>query len=180
MRVFERYNWQVAGYSGYANPCSLQYRQLGLPSLEQDLRRYNPYRKFSVVREPEERLVSAYRWQMMLLGSEASQDGFNWWLYSAKHALKSTMYSFDNHLRPQHEFVDDSFDLFAFGDWEEVANYLWEEVGGVRVNLPHEHQVKKPAELFIEDSANKTWVRDLYAQDYELFDRVKAKKGTNA
>jgi len=179
MGVFQDSQWEVSGYSGYGNPCSLQHRQLELESLQLDLVRNAPYRKFAVVREVEQRLVSAYCWQMMILGSEPSQDGFNWWLYSAKSALKSDAYSFDNHLRPQHEFVDDSFDLFAFGDWQGVSNYLAEIIGLHSVDLPHKHRLMKP-DYFIEDSSNKTWVRDLYKKDYELFEKVSAKKRSYA
>lgn len=179
MRLFENVNWQVSGFSGYGNPCSLQHRQLDLESLQAELIRTAPHGKFAVIREVEQRLVSVYCWQMRILGSEPSQDGFNWWLYSAKSALRSDAYSFDNHLRPQNEFVDDSFDLFAFGDWQSIENYLAEAIGLDSVVLPHENRLTKP-DLFIEDSSNKVWVRDLYKKDYELFEKVSAKNRSYA
>ena len=160
----------VLGYSKYAQPCSLQHRHKDVESLQSDLKDYNPTASLIILREPLYRLKSAYAWQMMICGTEASQDSFDWWLYSARAALKSNPYTFDNHLRPQAEFHDESYSTFLFGDWNGIQEHLSQFLGK-RITLGREHQITRPP-LFIPP-AHLDWFENYYAEDLKLWDKVK-------
>lgn len=166
---------ETFGFSSYQQPCSLQHRHSASQSLHSDTWKYKPTSFLIVLREPLERLKSAYAWQMYLCGTEASQDSFDWWLYSAKSALKNNPYTFDNHLRPQSEFYEPHHTAFKFGNWQAIEDYLGKFVGE-DVTLGKENKVERPP-LFIPP-AHLEWFESYYAEDLKLWDELERTKRT--
>lgn len=129
---------------------------------------------FAVCRHPVERAISAYR-NALTRGYLPRGPSLEDWL---RHVLSNQdryPYAFDNHLRPQKQFVGEDTIVFrledgmdAVFDWLEnkfgdpatpiervSANRAWTEQSDMqRVRLP-------PSSL--------RWMRDVYAADFERF-----------
>lgn len=170
-------NCRVSFYSGYAEPCSFQHRERDDSDLQYALDILKPCRSFTVVREPQSRLYSIYAWQMMICGAEMSQESFDWWLMSARAAVKENRHAFDNHMRPQVEFIPRANQnplpqLLCFGKWGQISDYLSDWLGQP-VNLGHFHKLDKPS-LEISEQ-HKSWFQDFYGEDIALWQSLQEK-----
>ncbi len=100
---------------------------------------------FAVVRDPVARLASEHRWQRhkrrgTKLGKLLAFLPFSLWLPLMLAVARRNHHAFDNHLRPQADFVPDGARVFRLEDGlAPVATWLAEETGAplAAAELPH-------------------------------------------
>ena len=66
---------------------------------------------FTIVRDPVDRLVSEYKWRIK---HPSTSKGFDSWYQHSRIMYDSDPFVFDNHLRPQVEFILPGCDVYRF------------------------------------------------------------------
>ena len=94
---------------------------------------------FCVVRHPVTRLVSEYRWRLTLNHTDSPFDD---WVRTQLAAYSKDPYIFDNHLRPQHEFIGKKISFFRFEDGMDVILEKLSEMTGLKLDTAT--HVRKP------------------------------------
>ncbi len=129
---------------------------------------------FAVVRDPAARLVSEYRWQCRgrrgtKLGKLLACLPFSLWLRVMLETAQRNVHAFDNHLRPQSDFVPGHARVFRLEDGlSELANWLLETAGDHTADhvVPHalasgKAPVPTPGDLAL--------IGQVFAVDYDRF-----------
>jgi hypothetical protein len=100
---------------------------------------------FAVVRDPVARMISEYRYQQTerrkgRLAWPLQGLGFSTWLHLMAEVHARNPYVFDNHFRPQGEFVPDGATVFRLEDGlGQVGTWLCAQAGEAGpVAMPHE------------------------------------------
>ena len=94
-----------------------------------------PDASFAVIRDPLARIVSEYRYQRFtrrgtVIGRLLAQMSFSTWLRVMIKISRLNPYAFDNHLRPQRDFLPEGAQLFRLEDGlSQVAAFLAKQVG---------------------------------------------------
>tara|TARA_R100000005_G_scaffold19604_1_gene8376 strand:- start:278 stop:1039 length:762 start_codon:yes stop_codon:yes gene_type:complete len=163
------------------SPCSIHHWHLELSKYYFDLSKCDY--KFAVVRDPVERLISEYKfrkgaycpisnintWENYDLGrnceSTFKTEDFGYWLRICYEGWLLNPYIWDNHFRPQHEFVEPRFDIIPF-NVDKINSYLRETVGTISgipwVNKSDNMEVNVTQE-------DRQLIEEWYNRDYELF-----------
>jgi hypothetical protein len=169
--------FDLNGISGWEKPCSLQHRSLDVPSLSQDMEQHMPVACFAVVRNPIDRLVSHWCGRHSQRENHSDSNDFHHFCTQVFLNEASNPFIYDNHIRPQVDFVDDRFELFAFGEWDRLQSFL--------NDLTFEHGVANvfPAFPSTKHNAGRTKFQPLQdtvdlilknrRADYELWNMVK-------
>ena len=129
---------------------------------------------FAVVRDPVARLSSEYRWQRR--GRRGTRAGtllawlpFPLWLRLMLAVARRAPHAFDNHLRPQADFVPHTATVFRLEDGlEPVADWLAAATGCPlpAVALPHAIPTGQAALVRASDAAR---IGAAFAVDYARF-----------
>lgn len=123
---------------------------------------------FTVVRNPFDRVASEYKWRTRL--SEQPLPEFNQWLKTTLGEFAEKPYVYDNHVRPQWEFIEDHVEIFKLEDGLDKP--LQAAFG--RLKLPWEgieiHHAKKSSDGAIRATRQSIeLIRDFYAKDFKDF-----------
>ncbi|MBT8416397.1 MAG: sulfotransferase family protein [Silicimonas sp.] len=128
---------------------------------------------FAVVRDPAARLQSEYRWQRRgrrgtRLGRLLARLPFSLWLRLMLAMAARHPHAFDNHLRPQADFVPDNARIFHLEDGlDPVIDWLASETGlTARVAVPHAIPSGANGTLTAGDAAR---IARAHACDYRRF-----------
>ena len=90
---------------------------------------------FTIVRRPFDRIMSEYRYQVQGFGVSATADE---WIKAALDDAESDPFAYDNHLRPQHEFIPPDGVVYRFEDGlQPVMDDLSRRLGVRFGRLPH-------------------------------------------
>ena len=132
--------------------------------------------KFSFVRNPWDRLISAFACQT--INKYAGRDKFREFVYF--HCNKPGKYPavgvYEDHFLPQWHFLLDNSDKIGVDyigrfewlqrDWSQVCKWL-----GVRRELPHERKGNRDYSCYMKYYTSETWdiVGRLYKRDVDLF-----------
>lgn len=132
---------------------------------------------FALVRDPVDRLVSEYRYQRKLrrgtrLGRWLAHLPFSLWLRLMVRLAHANPYAFDNHLRPQCDFVPERAKVFRLEDgMEQVGTWLstqMEDAASVP-SLPRllsgGHDRQRP----LIEARDKALIAQVFARDYARF-----------
>ena len=131
------------------------------------LNSYNNYRKFTIIRNPYDKMVSWYFYLKRNLGEEHEVLEFNKWI---KDPLK--FWHTDDpiyFLNPQHTWVDDSVVVIKYENLNEELN----EFFGKDIDLPvvnksnHDHYLK----YYSKESLDIIY--DRYKEDFEKYNYKK-------
>ena len=153
-------------------PCSPQHLVWtdAVPLLERA-----PDKVFAVVRDPADRLQSEWRWQRTgrrgtRLGKALARLPFSAWLPIVLAMAERNAYAFDNHLRPQSDFVPDDAQVFRL---EDGLNNVF---GWLSKRLDRElpcgtHLLKTDGKPFATEALNGLIVR-AHRVDYARFGYV--------
>lgn len=132
-----------------------------------------PDQVFALVRDPVTRLQSEYRWQGQKrrgtrLGKALAYLPFSLWLRLMLAVVRRHPYAFDNHLRPQSEFVPEGARVFRLEDGLEAPlAWLREVVGDSRtIDVPHSLSTGRASPVVAADRAR---IAAVYAADYRRF-----------
>jgi hypothetical protein len=125
---------------------------------------------FTVVRDPVERTLSQYRFQSNN-GNILTRLSFATWLQIMRACLKRDARCFDNHLRPQTDFVPEDATVFRLEDGlERVTNWLDEVTGSPAPDTTPGHILKAPDRAVSLTRQDLAAIEDMYAGDYARFD----------
>jgi len=142
---------------------------------------------FTMIRDPLDRILSEYRfrkgayceaqnaqnWKKYDLGtypnSRKQTDNFSLWLNKNYEAYLVNNYVWDNHFRPQIEFIVDNCSIFLYPYFEPVADFIQEKIGK-RPNIPY---LNKSENYDINVSTeDRKLIEMWYNKDYELLKKV--------
>ncbi len=129
---------------------------------------------FAVTRDPLTRMVSEYRWQRDLRRGTRAGKALAWlpfsiWLRLMLQVAARNPHAFDNHLRPQGDFIPDHARLFRLEDGlDAVAVWLAEITGACLspANLPHALPKVAGHDIGPRDAA---LIGQAFAVDYNRF-----------
>lgn len=143
----------------------------------QDARRVlprSPDAIFAVVRDPVARMASEYRWQRQgrrgtWLGRALACLPFPLWLRVMLTVAQKNPYAFDNHFRPQSEFVPDTATVFRLEDGlGPPLGWLNRISGGGGEPGPPPHAIPTRQKLPVAAS-DAALIGQVFASDYVRF-----------
>ena len=163
--------WRDGGWRVADPPNSPQHLiwEDALPCLGQ-----MPDAVFAVVREPAARMASEYRWQRRRRRGTRAGKALAWlpfslWLRVMLKVAARNPHAFDNHLRPQADFVPDGARIFRLEDGlQPVADWLRQTAGisGVARAIPHAISTGVPRDIPARDAA---LIARVFQPDYARF-----------
>ncbi|WP_171212793.1 sulfotransferase family 2 domain-containing protein [Ruegeria sp. HKCCA5426] len=118
---------------------------------------------FALVRDPRERLISEYK-----MRKDKAQLPFKEWVVSTFGRYQKNPYVYDNHIRPQVEFVTKYTKVFKFEEGLSApVSEVCDLVGQELPNMPHK---RKSISFFPEEDRELLdLIFDFYREDYEAF-----------
>lgn len=133
-----------------------------------------PSAVFAVVRDPVARMVSEYRWQTSgrrgtWAGRALAHLPFALWLEIMLAMARRNPHAFDNHLRPQGDFIPEGAVVFRLEDGlQPVADWLGEVAGAGRA-LTIPHALKAQARALTVGAGSRARIARAFAGDYARF-----------
>ena len=141
---------------------------------------------FTIVRNPEERIISEYFWvkQRYSLSAKyasgiSTYDKTKWvttanfheWLINAKNCYDEDPYVWDNHFRKQTDFILSDTKIFRFDQLSKLTNYLNEslETSYEPLSIPHLNRRRSGSNEINIGDEDKELIRNWYKDDYELY-----------
>ena len=129
---------------------------------------------FAVVRDPVARLTSEHRWQRRgrrgtWIGKFVATLPFSFWLRLMLAVVRSNPHAFDNHLRPQDDFIPATARVFHLEDGlDQVATWLTKTAGeGVpEESFPHALSTGASQPVVASDARR---IAAAFAADYARF-----------
>ncbi len=130
---------------------------------------------FAVVRDPVARMASEYRWQRhgrrgTRMGKLLSYLPFSVWLRLMLAAADRNPHSFDNHFRPQDDFVPETARVFRLEDGLDVVAVWLAEMAGEPLEpgegFPHMLSTRERTAITEDDCA---LIGAVYAADFTRF-----------
>lgn len=128
---------------------------------------------FAVVRDPVARMASEYRWQRgkrrgSRLGKLLAHLPFTVWIRLMLALARHYPSGFDNHLRPQADFIPETAHVFRLEDGlDPVLHWLAQETGLHRdISVPHALPSGKRARIRPVDMAR---IAAAHTADYDRF-----------
>jgi len=132
---------------------------------------------FALVREPADRMVSEYRWQRRhrrgtRAGGLLARLPFSLWLRVMLAMARKNPFAFDNHFRPQTDFVPDGASVFRLEDGlQAVFGWLAEITGTEAVSAPP-HALKTGGGGAGPSAADRARIAAAFEADYARFGYV--------
>ena len=163
--------WLKGGWRGADPPNSPQHLVWG-DAIQHLAKR--PDVVFAVVRDPVARMASEHRYQRRArrgtrVGKALALLPFPIWLRLMLALAERHPYAFDNHFRPQADFVPDGARIFRLEDGlGPVARWLSAVTGESLsdLSLPHALQSGRPVQI---SEADQALIAEVFAQDYARF-----------
>ena len=132
-----------------------------------------PDQVFALVRDPVARMASEYRWQRQgrrgtKLGKALACLPFSFWLRCMLALARLNPHAFDNHLRPQSDFIPENAKIFRLeGGMAPVLRWLSDAAGHPQDPLvPHAIATGPEGSTGPEEAARIAWA---FAEDYARF-----------
>ena len=129
---------------------------------------------FALVRDPAARMASEHRWQRRgrrgtIPGKLLASLPFSLWLRVMLAAARMNPHAFDNHFRPQTEFVPDTARVFRLEDGiEPVLCWLAETAGDPVGDLQIPHAIPTGRVTRVTP-ADRALIEQVFEMDYRRF-----------
>lgn len=128
---------------------------------------------FTFIRNPYSRLESQFRMRAHLgqKGFWKQWPTFSNWLEDMLNRARQDAFAFDNHLRPQWEFIGTGVEIFKLEDGLLQGLSRVAEKIGVEPpeEVPHELSVDKSLYPLEWDLSDRLKVQEFYQKDFEVF-----------
>ena len=148
-------------------PCTPQHMEAALyaPLLEKE----PPDAAFAVIRAPEARLVSEYRYRRAQVKRKGAREmpPFSRWVRRAFRLYGEDPYFLDNHIRPQTHFVQEGMRLFRYEDGLDPVFDWLEALTGKR-GFERPHKLRRPGRVEVDDATRQA-IAEFYAEDAALW-----------
>lgn len=130
---------------------------------------------FAVVRDPVARLASEHRWQRR--GRRATRMGkalaflpFGLWLRLMLAVAQRNPHCFDNHLRPQNDFVPNTAQVFRLEDGlEQVVVWLQEVTATTLSEQTMPHAISTRGQVSLLHAIDAALIGKIFVEDYQRF-----------
>ena len=129
---------------------------------------------FALVRDPVDRLISEYRYQRQArrgtwLGRLLAHLPFSTWAMIMLRVARANPYAFDNHLRPQADFIPDGARVFRLEDgMEPVGEWLADKTGEFIDHFAQDLAARDRTPLWVYREDLELIAR-AYGEDYARF-----------
>lgn len=147
--------------------CTPQHMEAALyaPLLEVE----PPDAAFAVLRAPEARLISEYRYRRAQVTRKGAREmpPFGRWVKRAFRLYGEDTYFLDNHIRPQAHFLQEGMTLFRFEDGLDPVFDWLEELTGKR-DLDRPHKLRRSGRVEVEEGTRQA-IAEFYAEDETLW-----------
>lgn len=165
------------GYYRNANNKAIQH----LTTIEYnnlfDDNRFNNYCKFTIVRNPYDRMVSEYYWTDLPFGFKSNKT-FDYFLYSVSDIVLNKNYSYTflhDHFIPQKDFITDKNNniiidkIFKFEEFKEAIEFLQLYYPDINPNVNNKIKTAKSKNSRISlNEKQKNIIYNLYVNDFVL------------
>jgi hypothetical protein len=154
---------------GQAKPCSFWHHHQLVEAL------YKYAKKFCVIRDPVDRLLSEYRWQRL----PDDPNRLNKILAQWKTEIEQNPFFSDNHFAPQHLFAEQCDHVLLFDCLEQEVMNLVQQYGIPTRRLVVQHQTSQKYHHIRKDNIspeNMAWIQSYYAKDREWYARLKRER----
>lgn len=125
---------------------------------------------FTVVRHPEDRIISEYKFRAGRSKIHASL-AFNDWLHIVMAASRANPFSFDGHIRPQTDFIPGNCKVFKLEDGLDTLNEWLSGIIDVELPstglMPHSNKSREMA--VTPDDASRALINSFYSADFAEF-----------
>jgi len=123
---------------------------------------------FTFIRHPTDRLLSEYYSKELSLP-------INVWVRLAYDMYKISPSIYDNHIRPQSDFLIKEMEIFKFPDFSNFRKVAQQKMGIPIGDFPLKNQGKKPKKERMQtlNSSSKKLIKQWYKKDYELWGEMK-------
>jgi hypothetical protein len=128
---------------------------------------YNNYRKFTIIRNPYDKMVSWYFYLKRNLGENHKVIEFDDWIKDPSrfwHADDPISY-----LKPQYEWIDDTVEIIKFENLNEELNKFFEE----KIDLPIANKSNHKYYSNYYNKMSLDIIYDRYKEDFEKFNYKK-------
>ena len=133
-----------------------------------------PDKVFAIVRDPVTRMASEYRWQHeqrrgTILGKLLARLPFSVWLRVMLAAAERNPHAYDNHFRPQSDFVPVGAQVFHLEDGlDPVMDWLAKETDEDTSELNAPHAIKSGKSQPVSE-CDRAFIADVFAVDCARF-----------
>lgn len=133
---------------------------------------------FALVRDPVARLASEYRYQRKLrrgtrLGRWLAHLPFPLWIRLMLHVARANPYAFDNHLRPQCDFIPESATVFRLEDgMEPVGAWLADHAEAAALVFQVPRLLASGDAAPVINARDQALIARVFAADYDRFGYV--------
>ena len=124
---------------------------------------YNNYRKFTIIRNPYDKMVSWYFYLKRNLGENYDVIEFNEWIKDP-----SKLWHIDdpiNYLKPQHEWIDKTVKVLKFENLNKELNKFFK----IKINLPITNKSNHEYYLNYYNKESLNIIYDRYKEDFKKF-----------
>jgi hypothetical protein len=138
------------------------------------INRYNEYYKFSIIRNPYDKVLSDYYWLKNKITVDNFQNKtFDEYLDYCEHICKNKLYSITHHhdhFIPQYKFIFDDdkklkvHEIFKFENFENVKKFMKSKYN---CDINHENQ-NKVSNRIILSQKQKDRIYEIYMKDFKL------------
>lgn len=164
------------------NPCSIHHWHASI--IKEYVKIDSLDFSFAMMRDPVDRMCSEYKfrrrayatsknfcdWKKLDLGSfehDQITDDFGYWLRQNYQAWILNPYVWDNHFRPQSEFIISGMTLMMYPNFEKVCDFIQNNFS-YRPNIPWKNK-----SISIECTVTKDdrqFIEEWYNSDYEIIE----------
>jgi hypothetical protein len=169
-QLFKNEGWEMSFYKNSLDGNNVSPQHMTYQALSKHVPDIDELISFAIVREPFQRLVSEWRYQTELI--ESSKLEFNDFVRHLDCSLAENKYYWDNHWRPQTDFIDESIDQVIKIDSmnESLLPFLRENEIMVDPVIPHTNKRKKKNTIHNQVSTvsdeSKERILRVYGRDY--------------
>ncbi len=133
-----------------------------------------PDQVFAIVRDPAARLSSEHRWQRQgrrgtQLGKALARLPFPVWLRLMLAVAAHNPHAFDNHLRPQSDFIPEGAQIFYLEDGLDPVGHWLSEITGNSADVAMAHAIPTKTKKTKLKAPEKARIAQAYSKDYARF-----------
>ena len=160
-------------YVDYAGSQHLNPQHFTFKMCKKQIPNFLEYKKFTILRDPEKRILSEFHWRTKAITYQDIDE----WIYYALNAYGNDNEIYDNHIRPQSDFISrKTTKIFLHDNYSDATDYInqhFEYSFDYRARKKRSKIKFKPK--LRQLVSNETYIKfkEIYEKDIDLYKRVK-------